>query len=71
MHLQSFYSYPNERLRGKDAARELVSMLCEQDVWHGSSIAKARNRFQYIGLRVTSNEDFVCEYQNRSPLSCA
>jgi hypothetical protein len=44
----------SEKKHGKGAARELAEMICEQDVGHGSSIAKARNRLQHIELNVTS-----------------
>ena len=53
MHPQSLHSYLNVKQCVKDAAREHVGMLCEQDVWHGSSI-KARDIRQYLHLNVTS-----------------
>jgi hypothetical protein len=44
----------NGKKHAKDAARELVEMLFELDVWHRSSIANVRDRLQYIELNVTS-----------------
>ena len=47
---RSLRSCLNERQHEKDDAKDLLEIPSEPDVIHGSLIARARNRFWYIGL---------------------